>query len=162
MIHSERTATSKNNLHLNITQINNLIWLGPCDHPLTNSNEFKNLKIDVIINCAKEIKYNQTRNYIIESFDIEDEFGDPNVSLSEFMYEIADKIEEYVKLNKRIYIHCVRGMCRSPCVLIFYLMEKKNYTYFDAYEFVKKLRPVIDLNDNFINELRGIEDIRLY
>ena len=102
-----------------ISKINNSIYIGSCEHPITESDEFKELNIDVIINCAKEIKYTETQQqlYTIENYPI---CADTSISFLEFMDEANDKIHYYLSNGKRIYIHSVSGESRCVAILIYY------------------------------------------
>lgn len=151
----EEKDTSTDFKHLIISKINNFIYLGSCEHPLTNSDDFKRLNIDVIINCANEIEYPPNINFLVEKIPIID--GN-SISFLENMDCANDKIHYYLKKYKKIYIHCVRGISRSPAILIYYLMMHKRFTYDRAYDLLKSIRPIIDIDPEFESSLRAIED----
>ena len=146
---------STDDKHLVISKINNYIYLGSCEHPQTDSEEFRNLGIDIIINCAKEIEYSSNIKYQYEKFPIID--GN-SISLLENMDDADTKIHLYLSKGKKIYLHCARGMSRSPAILIYYLMMHKQFTYDRAYSLLKQIRPIIDIDPEFENALRSIED----
>ncbi|XWV26582.1 DSPc-domain-containing protein [Tupanvirus soda lake] len=152
---NEEQDTSTNFEHLKISKINNFIYLGSCEHPLTNSEEFQKLGIDVIINCAKEVEYTEDVKYRVENFPIID--GN-SISLLENMDRANDNIHYYLSRGKKIYLHCVRGISRSPALLIYYLMTHKKFTYDTAFDLLKAIRPIIDIDPEFENSLRAIED----
>ncbi len=134
---------------LEITKINNYLYLGSYDHALTQSDDFKKLNIDVIINCAsKEVIYNDNMHklYKIINLPLED---DCYASLLESLDIANEMIHKYLQLKKKIYIHCINGISRSPAILIFYLMSHKKYTFDNALKLLKKKRPMIDINPNF-------------
>jgi protein-tyrosine phosphatase len=68
----------------------------------------------------------------------------------------ADKIDYYITLGKRVYVHCVHGKSRSPAIIIYYLMKYKNFTYDQAFEKILSIRPIISMNNNFVRELINI------
>ena len=105
---------SQNN-YATISKINNFIYLGSFEHPLFRSEEFEKLGIDVIINCSKEVEYTEQDKYIIESYPIID--GE-SLSMLEYMDKINDSITHHLSEGKKIYLHCVNGISRSPAVLI--------------------------------------------
>lgn len=156
-IQNEEISDTKTFKHLEISKVTNLIYLGSCEHPLEHSEDFQKLGINVIINCAREISYTpeMESKYIIENFPLDD---DPYASLLEYIDVINDTIHKYVIGKKKIYIHCVRGMSRSPAIVIYYLMSHKNCTYRKAFKYIRKIRPVIDINPNFTRELLAIEE----
>ena len=141
--------------HLIISKINNSIYLGSFENAYEPSDEFKALKIDVIINCAIEVEYPEQSDYIVENFPIRD--GD-SLSFLENMDRANDKIHYYLSRGKKIYLHCVRGVSRSPAILVYYLMSHKKFTYDRAVRLLKKMRPVICINEEFETQLRLIEE----
>lgn len=140
--------------HLEISKINNFIYLGSYEHPYTDSEEFQKLNIDVIINCAEEVNY-PLSDYTIFKYPL---FDDEYASMLEYMDAAIEKIHRCLSSGKRIYIHCVKGISRSPAILIYYLMVHKKFTFDQAQDLLKKIRPIIDINSNFERELRTIED----
>jgi protein-tyrosine phosphatase len=146
---------SKKKLYLEITKINEYIYLGCCTHPLTNSEEFQKLGIDVLINCAAEVKYPADTNYHVENFRIIDGEG---VSFLENMDQAANKIRFHYSNGKKIYLTCARGISRSPAILIYFLMSHKKCTYDTAHSLVRKKRRIISVNEEFESSMRAIED----
>ena len=138
-----------------ISKISNLIYIGSFEHAYEPSDEFKALGIDVIINCACEVQYPEQCDYIVENFPIKD--GD-SLSFLENMDRANDKIHYYLSKGKKIYLHCVRGVSRSPAILAYYLMSHKKFTYDRAVALLEKLRPVISINEEFETQLRLIEE----
>ena len=143
--------------HLEISQINDLIYLGSFEHLFDSNEEFTKLNIDVIINCAKEIVHTEETKdkFIVENFPFED---DNHATLLEYIDEINDKIHDFLSSNKKIYIHGAYGISRAPAILIYYLMSYKQFSYDEAFALIKAIRPIIDINDNFERELRAIEE----
>ena len=152
---NEENDISTNFGHLKISKINNFIYLGSYVHPFMDSEEFQKLGIDVIINCAREVEYPLDSKYHIENFPIID--GN-SISLLENIDQIDNKIDYYLSKGKKIYLHCVKGMSRSPIILIYYLMMHKGFTYDRAHDLLKALRPVIDVDPEFESSLRAIEN----
>ncbi len=142
-------------LNQEISKINNYIYLGSYEPAYMDTEEFRELKIDVIINCAAEITYPKQSKYIIEQFPFED---DDNSTLLEYIDEANDKIHKYLSAGKKIYIHCYHGISRSPAILVYYLMSHKRFTYDRAVKLLKKIRPIIQINSNFERELKSIEE----
>ncbi len=141
--------------HLKITKINEFIYLGSCEHPLTNSDEFQKLNIDVVINCAAEVEYPADTPFHVENFKIID--GEA-VSFLENMDQAINKIRMHLSKRKKIYLHCLRGISRSPAILIYLLMSHKKYTYDTAYNLVRKKRRIVSINEEFESCMRTIED----
>ncbi|MEM0354217.1 MAG: dual specificity protein phosphatase [Thermoplasmata archaeon] len=138
-----------------ISKLNNYIYLGSYEPAFNDSEDFKNLGIDVIINCAKEIVYPPTTKYVVEHFPLED---NEDASMLEYMDDANKKINRYLKYGKKIYIHCVDGISRSPAILIYYLMSSKKLTFIKAYSLLKSIRPGIKINPKFERELKTVEE----
>lgn len=142
-------------VHLEITRINNYIYLGSYEHAYFNTEELQKLDIDTIINCAKEIILPDNFGRKILHYPLEDgEYA----TLLEYMDNAINNIDKLLRSKKKIYLHCDFGKSRSPAILIYYLMINKNFTFDKALSFLKKIRPIISINDNFERELRAIEE----
>ena len=51
------------------------------------------------------------------------------------------------------------GSSRSASVIIYYLMKFYGKSFEDALQYVKHKRDIVNLNINFANELRNIQNI---
>lgn len=68
------------------------------------------------------------------------------------------KIINKEKSNKsNILIHCMAGKSGSASIVIYYLMNL-GYSYDGALMIVKKARPIIQPNDNFIKQLKSVSN----
>ncbi len=65
----------------------------------------------------------------------------------------AKFINDNLNIGKIVFVHCVAGVSRSASVVIYYLMKYDKMKYRDAYEAVKKSRPIIAPNNFFVNML---------
>ena len=151
----EQNKQNKN--YLNISKINNFVYIGSFDHAFTDSEEFQKLGINVIINCTKEIEHPSEiiDKYTVINFPFE---NNDSASLLEYIDEVNEKIHNYLENGKKIYLHCIKGISRAPAILIYYLMSHKKFSYDQAHDLIREIRPVININDNFERELRIIED----
>ena len=62
--------------------------------------------------------------------------------------------------NNHLLVHCNAGVSRSASIVIAYLMQKSTLgtsSYQAAYEHVKKCRPIICPNANFVKQLKALE-----
>jgi protein-tyrosine phosphatase len=62
--------------------------------------------------------------------------------------------EQVRKENKKVVVHCEVGMSRSPTIVISYLMKYQNMTLREAYNHVKKRRPIVSPNMGMYGELK--------
>mmetsp|Transcript_64526 Transcript_64526/g.97238 ORF Transcript_64526/g.97238 Transcript_64526/m.97238 type:complete len:304 (-) Transcript_64526:278-1189(-) len=63
---------------------------------------------------------------------------DQDENLTRLFYQVADLIEESEQKGEGVFVHCQRGLSRSPTLIMAYLMIKKKYSLREAFELVKK------------------------
>lgn len=68
-------------------------------------------------------------------------------------------IENCVKCNSNVLVHCNAGVSRSATIVIGYLILVKNYTYDDAYSLVKIARCCIRPNKGFEEQLKRMSSV---
>ena len=56
--------------------------------------------------------------------------------------------------NKKILVHCYMGSSRSAIIIINYLVFQKNMELKDAIDFLKQKRNLININENFVDDLK--------
>jgi protein-tyrosine phosphatase len=129
-----------------MTEILNNLWLGDIDNAKSNSE--RNI---IIVNCAKEIS-NTRYDYKIELLDGPNELS----SFNENIEKVADYINQKIKNNKIILVHCMAGASRSASVVIYYLMKHNNMSFIEAHNFVKNKRPIVNINKWFYKWLYNL------
>jgi protein-tyrosine phosphatase len=77
----------------------------------------------------------------------------PDENISQYFYQVHKIISTASKENKNVLIHCSAGMCRSPTLVIAYLIIEYKWTYNQAQKLVKDRRSIIQLNSSFIRQL---------
>jgi hypothetical protein len=132
---------------------------------LRNKDYVEAGKFDVIIDCnyyyrspKNPIKRYQKDgfflNIIVKSYPIEDNhFQNP------FKYydSIYNDTEIALSNNKRVYIHCEKGISRSATIVIAYLMKKNKWNLENALNYVKTKKPNIAPNTSFVKYLQIFE-----
>ncbi|SBS80462.1 protein tyrosine phosphatase, putative [Plasmodium ovale] len=67
--------------------------------------------------------------------------------------------------SSKILIHCNKGISRSVIIVIFFLMNKLQLNYFEAFKMVKEKRKLSNPNVNYITQLLNMfkwkEDIKI-
>lgn len=139
-----------------ITKINDRVYLGSFIHCAENTDEFKKLSIDAVINFASELNTKVNPFVQIITLGIDQSF---HPTLLDIIDEAEKIIRKYIKQKKTIYLCCSDGNSRAPAVLIYYLIKRKSMTYLDAYELVESKRPEIDIHPNFQTELYEISEL---
>lgn len=81
-------------------------------------------------------------------------------NIAQYFNESFEFIENALKQNEsnRVLVHCNAGISRSASFVIAYLLQKRLFKcYKDAYNHLKKARPVIEPNRGFEKQLINFE-----
>ncbi|CAD8091303.1 unnamed protein product [Paramecium sonneborni] len=140
--------------------IENQLYLGNSNHAM-NLKALNLLGITHVVNCAKEIPNyfsdtQQDNKEIIKYFQV------PVLDLEE--EPISDHFDEaYIFINEalnqkqnKVLVHCAQGKSRSATIVLMFLMRFKQWTFDQAYEYAKKRRETISINDGFQFQLSQI------
>jgi protein-tyrosine phosphatase len=92
-----------------------------------------------------------TNKYETYKFDIDDNGGSTTQLFNDIIPKIHAIINECVKNNEPLLVHCQAGISRSAISIITWLMKYKQMSYDEAYQFVKKRRPIIAPNIYFVD-----------
>ena len=131
-------------------------------NPATREPDFlEELNIKVVISALTEEEY---EDYMIaredfpgidwHRFVIDDDLSE---NISKYFYEVFVIIHNALSENKNIIVHCAAGMSRSPTLVIAYLMIANNWRYEEAYNYVKRKRPLTEPNIGFVRQLKELE-----
>lgn len=111
-------------------------------------------KVDVVLSCTDFADFS-----LLEFFHINHVLRvmydnvDYDISKDlDFCYKIID---DAIKRNEKILVHCIAGVSRSASVVIYYLMKKTGKKYDEVYSYVKSKRNMIKPNDGFVKILSG-------
>ncbi len=133
------------------------IYMGSIMSAMDKDN-LKKIGITHIINCIGKEESEKFPNY--ESIDgIEYMYinmGSSNqADLSQYPESTCVFIENALKVNGKILIHCKRGMNRSGSIVIAYIMNKFRMPFDDAYKFVQSKRSICKIDDNLAVQLKA-------
>ncbi|KAK3580491.1 hypothetical protein CHS0354_001092 [Potamilus streckersoni] len=118
------------------------------------SDRIRNLGITNVINCTLEIPNLQLSGVECIQIHVEDA---PHARLGIYFDRCADKIHQVSQKGGRTLVHCMAGVSRSASLCIAYMMKYQRLTLKQAYEHVKKRRPVIRPNTGFWRQLIEFE-----
>lgn len=117
------------------------------------------LGVTHVINCAANVAPaffpDEFRYYNIRLRDHSTQ------DIARHFYNIFDFIETARQSGGRIFVHCIKGISRSPTMVIAYLMWYKGIGMYKALDFVRQARPVVDPNAGFIFQLTEWEHLHL-
>ena len=134
------------------TKIIDEIYLGSAFNAC-NSNQLSSRNIKIIANISTELS-NYYENYEgFEYFNIK--VNDIN---EDSIKEYLDSFLEFMDMHKGkpILVHCFAGSSRSATCILYYLIKRKDFLYDEALELLTKLRPCVNINITFLNEIMSL------
>ncbi|XP_037048044.1 dual specificity protein phosphatase 3-like [Bradysia coprophila] len=78
-------------------------------------------------------------------------------NISKFFYSVADFIDNAIKDNGIVYVHCYMAISRSAVLVIAYYMIKHDMTLKEAVIFLRKKREIFP-NDGFLVQLMELDE----
>lgn len=69
----------------------------------------------------------------------------------------SDFIDNNIRNNKPVYVHCLQGISRSTACILHYLISKKNMNLKESFDFVRSKRSVAAPTVGFFNDLINYE-----
>ncbi|NXY81271.1 DUS28 phosphatase, partial [Alcedo cyanopectus] len=85
-------------------------------------------------------------------------YDDPAEDLYRYLEQSSAAIEEAVRSGGKCLVYCKNGRSRSAAVCTAYLMRHRQLPLRDAFEAVKKARPVAEPNAGFWSQLQRYEE----
>lgn len=129
---------------------------------LSDYNIIKDIKkltknnINHIINCApitcKNLKYEDIG---YSEYDIRD---NPGIDILKLLKEIALQIDSLIKENKKIIVHCYKGISRAPTCIMAYLIYIKKKEFDECFELLRLKKDNIDPNMGFLCQLEALQN----
>lgn len=89
------------------------------------------------------------------SFEVRDHVDEDVMAV---LYDSCDVIEAARSCRGACLVHCRYGISRSPSIVIGYLMVREGLRFAEAFDFVRRLRPIIDPNTGFLLALRSLDE----
>ena len=118
----------------------------------------KYIGITHVLNMAIELKPNA--NMIAEGrIKYKHIMADDSINYNmRFHFEEAFRfIDDAVRTNGKVLVHCMMGISRSATIVIGYLMSRHKMSLNDAFVLVKRKRPAIQPNPTFMRLLQQYE-----
>ena len=115
----------------------------------SNYDILKENKFDIIINATDYIPNYFENDFTYKKYDIKD---DENARISLILIDSYN----YININnhKKIFVHCYAGASRSAAIILYYLMKRYNMSLDDANAFLLSKRDIVNINMNFINDIK--------
>lgn len=136
-----------------------------------NFDRLKEHGITHILNCTPDLscfwgdKYTYMRMEILDlpSQNIRKHFDQAiefigKCSFSLFIpSHILFIIDDALRSNGNVLVHCSAGISRSPTLVLAYMMKKNCWTLEEAFDKMRQLRCIVDPNVSFIVQLKEWE-----
>ena len=71
-----------------------------------------------------------------------------------FSNEILNNINDFVKENDNVYVHCYQGASRSAAVILHLLISKFNYNIDTGMDYLYEKHPITNINVSFVDDLK--------
>jgi protein-tyrosine phosphatase len=170
----ERTA--KNGKDEMPSKVLKYLFLGGKQHA-KERDTLRHLKITYILNCTPPKRFRKLRHFSPHSVcSVDPEAGCPNFfekdsSLTYKRIALFDnkgedllghmeavyQFIEHARHHGNVLVHCHKGISRSASFVIGYLMRKNEMTFEEALAHVQSVRPMVQPNDSFLEQLRRYE-----
>jgi protein-tyrosine phosphatase len=138
---------------LNRCQITSHLFLGS-QYNLVGLKKLKDLGITAIVNMRMHNTYNEAVHEGIKYLHLPTVDNTPPPM--EVLIKGADFIDEEIKNNGIVYVHCRQGLGRGPTMAMAYLI-KKGMTYKGAYDLIRAVRIFINPRPGQIKRLKELE-----
>jgi protein-tyrosine phosphatase len=79
------------------------------------------------------------------------------VDLKPWFNPCSEFMDDAIKTNGKVLVHCQRGASRSATIVAAYLISKKGYTCTKAVGLMKERRTCVNPNDGFVQQLTDYE-----
>ena len=143
-----------------MSRIDETVWLGPYMSVGDPENP-----VDVIVSALTDGE--------VDTYKIKEHVGTAGITdwhhfaaddvatqdLSQYFLPVIQVIDKAKQEGKQVLVHCAAGVSRSPTLVIAYIMWSQKKTRRQAYEYVSSKRPIIDPNDNFMDQLAIFEGV---
>lgn len=83
----------------------------------------------------------------------------PEANIIQYFPESTAFIEQAIKENHNILVHCLAGVSRSPTILTAYLMATRRLRWKEALAIIKQTRPFVNPNPGFIEQLKLFQEM---
>ena len=120
----------------------------------SNLKELQKVKITHILCCGTGIKNffpNLFKYYNISILDSDKE------DIKKYFESCHKFINDAIKNNGNVLVHCFAGSSRSSSILLSYIMKYQNMNFDKAFELVKSKRDKVNPKAGFIKQLKEYE-----
>lgn len=138
---------------LSRSQITAHLFLGS-QYNLTGLRKLKTLGVTAIVNMRTHNDYGEAAHEGIKYLHLPTVDNTPPPL--DVLIQGADFIDDEIKENGIVYVHCRQGLGRGPTMAMAYLI-KKGMTYLDAYNMIRRVRIFINPRPGQVKRLKELE-----
>jgi len=121
----------------------------------SRENEYlQTLKITHIVNCAREADNLFPSEFRYLNIPVGDR---ANEKIYTYFREACNFINRAKGIGGTVLVHCLGGISRSPTVILAYLIFEYKMSLSKAFFYVKGIKPRIEPNPGFMNQLIDFE-----
>ena len=120
----------------------------------SNLKELQNCKITHIVCCAKGIKNFFPNNFKYLNLDLLDS---ETADIKKYFGASNKFIDDAIRNNGNVLVHCHAGVSRSSTILIAYIMKYKEMKLDKVLELIRSKREKVNPNNGFIKQLKEYE-----
>lgn len=133
------------------------LWLGNVKIAQTLTFYTEN-KINCVINCSKDLPFFDDKSKNIR-ISVHDNLEKSEIlKLYDYFDNCSDFINQHLKENYKILVHCYAGKQRSASIISCYLMKYGNMSLKESIESIKSKRSIAFTPEiNFIKSLLRFE-----
>ena len=124
----------------------------------TNLKQLEKYKITHIICCAQIVKSFFPNKFKYLNLNILDS---DKTNIKQHFEKSNEFIDEAMKNNGNVLVHCHAGMSRSSTILIAYLIKSQKMNFEKALELLKSKREKVNPNSGFTEQLKEYEKVIL-
>ena len=107
----------------------------------------------LVINCTKDLEKLTANTHRISIDD--QQKSEDTISLNKVIIEVIKIINNHLKNNGNVVVHCLAGRQRSAAVVACYLIKYHDMTEYQAIDYIKSIkRDSFFSQVNFINTLK--------
>lgn len=133
-----------------MSQILTKLYLGDVNDAL--GDFIKNKQVTTVVNITKDIPkspFIRSENFLRIAID-----DDPAEDILSFIPVFLNFMKDHSQDTK--LIHCYAGVSRSVSFVIIYLMFTHLTPFDTTYDYIKSLRPFVNINQGFEAQLRNL------
>lgn len=120
----------------------------------SNLKQLQNFKITHILCCASGIKNFFPNDFKYLNLDILDS---EKVNIRQYFEQTNKFIDDAIKNNGSVLVHCHAGISRSSTILMAYIMNSQKMSVDKVLDLLKSKRDKVNPNAGFIEQLREYE-----